>query len=91
MTTEPEIEKAMWAGPADTRGGLRGLCVRRFADQIKTMQWERVQFSGGLRTRTLDMGDLFDPGDVRACAGILEAAHSGADAVARWNARKDMT
>jgi proteasome accessory factor A len=55
------------------------------------MQWERVQFSGGLRTRTLDMGDLFDPGDVRACAGILEAAHSGADAVARWNARKDMT
>jgi proteasome accessory factor A len=89
MTLEQDIEAAISAGPADTRGGLRGLCVRRFADHIKSMQWERVQFAGGLRARILDMADLFDPADVRRCAGILETAPSGADAVARWNARKD--
>ena len=59
MTTERDIAQALSAGPLDTRGGLRGLCVRRFSEQITTMQWERIQFSGGLRARTLEMGDLF--------------------------------
>ena len=89
MTTESDITQAMAVGPADTRGGLRGLCVRRFGSEIKGMQWERIQFTGGLRARTLEMGDLFDPDAVRACAAVLEAADSGPDAVSRWNARKD--
>jgi len=89
MTTDAEVEAAMLAGPADTRGGLRGLCVRRFPDQIKTMQWERIQFSGGLLPRTLDMGDLFDPSEVKACTDLLEAAASPMDALKAWNSRKE--
>jgi len=89
MTTEADIEQALSAGPHDTRGGLRGLCVRRFPDQIKSMQWERIQFSGGLRGKTLEMGDLFDPAEVKACAEIFERAVSPADAVAAWDIRKE--
>lgn len=89
MTTEADIEQAMSAGPQDTRGGLRGLCVRRFPDQIKSMQWERIQFSGGLKGKTLEMGDLFDPADVKACAEIFERAASPADALDAWNIRKE--
>ncbi|MDH4081328.1 MAG: proteasome accessory factor PafA2 family protein, partial [Nitrospira sp.] len=57
MATDEAIEEAMWNGPTDTRGGLRGLCVQRFPDQIKSMQWEHIQFTGGIRSRNLDMGD----------------------------------
>ena len=89
LTTEREVTEAMASGPSDTRGGLRGLCVRRFGGEIKGMQWEKIRFAGGLRTRTLEMGDLFDPDAVRACAEVLESADSGADAVSRWTARKD--
>jgi proteasome accessory factor A len=89
MTTEADVEQALSAGPGDTRGGLRGLCVRRFPDQIKTMQWERIQFSGGLIPRTLEMGDLFNPEEVKSCAAIFEAATSPAEAVATWKQRKD--
>jgi proteasome accessory factor A len=89
LTTEEDIQRALAAGPPDTRGGLRGLCVRRFSDQISQMQWERIRFSGGWRPLTLDMGDLFDPADVRMCASILENAASPADALAVWNTRKD--
>jgi Pup amidohydrolase len=89
MTTEADVEQALSAGPHDTRGGLRGLCVRRFPDQIRSMQWERVQFSGGLMPKTLEMGDLFDPGEVTACAAIFETAVSPADALAAWKKRKD--
>lgn len=84
MTTERDIAQALAAGPSDTRGGLRGLCVRRFPEQITGMQWERVQFAGGLRNRTLEMGDLFDPEAVQTCAGLFETAASPADALAAW-------
>jgi proteasome accessory factor A len=53
------------------------------------MQWERIQFSGGLRGKILEMGDLFDPTEVRACAEIFERAASPADAVAAWEIRKE--
>jgi Pup amidohydrolase len=89
MTTEADIEQALSAGPRDTRGGLRGLCVRRFSNQIKSMQWERIQFSGGLLSKTLEMGDLFNPEDVKACGAIFEAAQSPAEALATWKQRKD--
>ena len=89
MTSERDIAQALVAGPFDTRGGLRGLCVRRFPEQITGMQWERVQFAGGLRGRTLEMGDLFDPEAVQACAGLFETAASPADALAAWAKRKD--
>ena len=89
MTTERDIAEALTAGPSDTRGGLRGLCVRRFSEQISTMQWERIQFSGGLRPKTLEMGDLFDPDDARACAALFETASSPADALTAWSRRKE--
>jgi proteasome accessory factor A len=90
MTTEADVERALSAGPSDTRGGLRGLCIRRFPDHIRSMQWERIQFSGGLMPRTLEMGDLFEPTDVRACAELFETADSPQDALKAWNDRKDI-
>jgi proteasome accessory factor A len=88
MTTESDVEQALSSGPRDTRGGLRGLCVRRFSDQIKGMQWERIQFSGGWRSRTLEMGNLFDPTEVSACVEIFEQKDSPAEALTAWNIRK---
>ena len=89
LTTEEDIQQALSAGPPDTRGGLRGLCVRRFPDRISQMQWERIRFSGGWRPLTLDMRDLFDPTDVQICATLFENADSPADALAAWNTRKE--
>jgi Pup amidohydrolase len=53
------------------------------------MQWERIGFSGGWRPVTLEMGDLFDPADVRMCVSLFESAASPIDAVAAWKARKE--
>ena len=71
MTTEHDVEQALVGRPTRYTRGFRGLCVRRFPDQIKSMQWERIQFSGGLLPRTLEMGDLFEPEDVQACAADI--------------------
>jgi proteasome accessory factor A len=89
MTGENDIEQALVAGPADTRGGVRGLCVRRFSDQVKSVQWERIQFAGGLLPRVLDMSDLFEPSEVQRCLEAFKAAVSPVDALNDWSGRKD--
>jgi proteasome accessory factor A len=89
MTSEQDVESALVGGPADTRAGIRGICIRRFPDQIKSMQWERIQFSGGLLPRTLEMGDLFEPEVVQACAQVFERAASPMDALNEWNRKKE--
>ena len=53
------------------------------------MQWERIQFSGGLLPRTLEMGDLFEPETVQACAQVFERAVSPLDALNEWNREKE--
>lgn len=89
LTSDEVIEEAIRNGPADTRGGLRGLCIQRFPDQIQSIQWEQVQFACGLRSHTLDMRDFFDPQEVVRCVGIFKVAQSPADALAVWTHRKD--
>ncbi len=64
LCTEPAIEAAMTSGPRDTRGGIRGLCVKHFRDQIKSVQWEHIQFKGWLKPRFLDMNDMFEPNHI---------------------------
>lgn len=89
LTSAEMIEEAIRNGPADTRGGLRGLCVQRFPEEIQSIQWEQVRFNGGLRSRTLDMCDLFDPQEVMRCAGLFKEAQSPVDALTAWTSRKD--
>jgi Pup amidohydrolase len=88
LTTNEAIQAALSAGPADTRGGIRGLCIRRFPDRIKSVQWERVQFSGGPSSTTLDLNDLFEPEAVSELSGILDASASPGEAITMWNQRK---
>jgi proteasome accessory factor A len=91
LVSDVEIEAAIGAGPPDTRGGLRGLCIRRFPDQIKSVQWEEVRFKGSrlgwTKPNRLDMGDLFEPEAVKELAQVLSTATSPAEALETWSQR----
>jgi proteasome accessory factor A len=91
LVTDADIDAAVAAGPSDTRGGIRGLCIRRFRDQITSMQWERIRFKGWLMPDTLDMGDLFEPETIEELHRTLERAASPADALKTWRDRKERT
>ncbi|TPW07053.1 MAG: hypothetical protein FD129_2617, partial [bacterium] len=65
------------------------LCVRRFPEQIKSVQWEQVRFKGLLKPHTLDLGDLFEPDRVRELEQVLAKAASPSEALTEWNERKD--
>ncbi len=89
LTTDGEIDHAMVVGPRDTRGGIRGLCVRRFREHIQSIQWERVRFIGDILPKTLDMSDLFEPEAVWELAAALEKASLPIDALQVWGQRKE--
>jgi proteasome accessory factor PafA2 len=89
LVGETEIERALTNGPLDTRGGIRGLCIRRFRDQIRSLQWERIQFKGWLLPETLEMSDLFEPERVIALYSLLEQAPSPAEALKAWKSPKE--
>ena len=89
--TGDEIEAAVSTGPRDTRGGIRGLCIRRFRDQITSVQWERVRFKGLMMPRTLEMGDLFEANDVKELTDVIENAGSPVEAIDAWTQTKGIT
>ena len=62
LCEEDDILRAMCEGPVDTRGGIRGLCVKRFGRQIQSVQWERIQFKTESGHSTiLDLNDVVEP------------------------------
>ena len=69
-----EIQEAIKHGPQDTRGGLRGVCVQRFGEEISSIQWEGVHFRGQNGGLHLDLLDYLDPGSVAQCRSIVEKA-----------------
>jgi len=88
LSGDAAIHEAMEIGPRDTRAGIRGQCIRRFPEQIKSVQWERVRFKG-MFSPSLELGHLFDPSAVRALAAILDHAASPAEALDLWSQRKE--
>ncbi len=78
IVCEGEIQEAMRHGPPDTRGGLRGLCVQKFENDITSIQWEGIWFHGNLH---FDWLDHLDPVSVAHCRSVIEEANSPREAI----------
>lgn len=74
LCDESDIERALEFGPEDTRGGLRGTCVRRFPQYLDSVQWERVVFRQGDKALVFDMSDLVDSASVARHTGSVNNA-----------------
>ena len=81
ISQEEEIQKAIKQGPLDTRGGLRGLCVQRFGEDISSIQWEGVYFNGKGGKLHLDLLEQLDPISVSHCRSVLEDAKTPLDII----------
>lgn len=89
VSHETAIQQAMEYGPARTRGGIRGHCVRRFPEQIHSVQWERVNFEHEGHVESLELGSLFEPHVVQDLSRILEQASSLSEVWNIWCDRKE--
>ncbi|MDH4194584.1 MAG: proteasome accessory factor PafA2 family protein, partial [Nitrospirota bacterium] len=81
VSQEYEIQEAMKHGPRDTRGGLRGLCVQKFGEDITSIQWEGVHFRGQNGGLHLDLLDHLEPVSVAQCRSVVEQADTPFDII----------
>ena len=62
-------------GPVDTRGGIRGLCVKQFGPQIQSVQWERIQFKREAgQSKSLDLNNVIAPDSVNVIRSMIDGA-----------------
>jgi proteasome accessory factor PafA2 len=88
MCQEHEIQEAMKHGPRDTRGGLRGLCVQRFGEDITSIQWEGVHFRSQNGRLHLDLMDHLEPVSVAQCRSVVEQADTPFDMIEAMTVQK---
>ncbi len=60
LVSTEAIEQAVHQPPLDTRAAIRGLCIQRFAEQIETLNWERILLRDGNQSARLDLSRLIE-------------------------------
>ncbi len=60
LVSAEAIEQAVHQPPMDTRAAIRGLCIQRFAEQIETLNWERILLRDGNQSARLDLSRLIE-------------------------------
>ena len=74
LTTDAAIDAAQTEAPASTRAAIRGGLVARFAENIGTVNWNRVVLRDGDESWAADLDDYLTPQSVAAAMAHLNAA-----------------
>jgi proteasome accessory factor A len=82
IVTDAEIDRAVDEPPGDTRAYLRGMCLKKFRQQVFSVNWDSLAFNleeGAIRRIALD-----DPlqGTKAQVAKAIEAATSAGELLA---------
>ncbi len=72
LVTDAEIEAARQAAPNNTRAGVRGALVGKFAAQIKQLSWGALETRAGTRLALPETGDFGEMLAQVAAAGDIE-------------------
>ncbi len=77
FATEDEIKMAIYLPPDTTRAFFRGRSVARFNEQIESIQWDEIVFTGGGESRRVALPEALasDP----RLAALNQAARNGRD------------
>ncbi len=82
LTTDDQVERAMFYPPEDTRAWFRGECLRRYGDDVAAASWDSVIFDLPDRP-ALQRVPTLDPlrGTKEHVGDVLDQAQSAADLV----------
>lgn len=75
VASDADVLRAADCPPADTRAFLRGLCITRFGDAVRSVTWSRVNLDVSGTTVLLDMSDMVDGSVAAVNAQAARAAN----------------
>ena len=76
---EAVVQEAMRLPPSSTRAWIRGQCVRKFAGDVLSAQWDYLTLRGERAPLQISLADLFAPEAILRYAKIVEKAGSPDD------------
>jgi len=79
LVTDEEIEAARDTAPRNTRAGVRGALISKFAPQIQQLSW------GALETKSETRLALPETGDFPVILGQIEAANDLEELAGKWD------
>ncbi len=71
-----EVKAALSMPPESTRAWVRGMCIRKFPDQVIAAQWDHVILKGERYDIKIALTDLFAPDEILRYRGAIDLANS---------------
>ena len=82
LTREEEVVSAMVRPPKGTRAYFRGLALEKFGSEVRSLNWDSIEFSLNGGVVTLDLKPCVDHATAAYFNGALERAESVEDLIA---------
>jgi len=71
-----EINAHSLCPPSSTRAAVRGRCVEKFGAAVQATQWDHIVLAGTQGKIKLDLGNLFDPQDIKNALETINSART---------------
>ena len=77
LVSDGEVARAMVDAPEATRAAFRGRCLQKFGAEVRSLNWDSIEFTVGGRVETVDLKGCVE----RETAATFTAALEEADSV----------
>ena len=83
LVTEEDVLRAMVDPPRDTRAYFRGTSLQKFSNEVRSLNWDSIEFSVGGGSRVVDLKGCVDEQTAAYYNEALDAATSVEDLLQR--------
>ena len=83
LVTEEDVLRAMVDPPRDTRAYFRGKTLQKFSNEVRSLNWDSIEFSVGGGSRVVDLKGCVDEETAAYYNEALDAATSVEDLLQR--------
>lgn len=91
LLEDEEIRRAMVVPPSDTRAYFRGVALEKFSTQVRSLNWDSIEFLVDGRAQVVDLKSCVDTETAAYYNGALDAATSVEqllEKLAAWQGQK---
>ena len=76
LASEGEVARAMVEAPEATRAAFRGRCLQKFGSEVRSLNWDSIEFTVGGRVETVDLKGCVERETAATFMAVLEEADS---------------
>ena len=76
LSSDAEVARAMVDAPEATRAAFRGRCLQKFGSEVRSLNWDSIEFAVDGRVETVDLKGCVERETAATFTAVLEEADS---------------